>query len=130
MSTEFQWLAYTILLTALLWVPYVLNRFVVRGIVGTLANPVPDEPALAAWALRAKAAHQNAAVNLAIFAPLVLMLGVMAKSTSLSVFACQLYFWARLGHYLVYTFGIPGARTLTFVGGWAAQLCLLWVILG
>ena len=130
MSIEFKWLAYTVLLTALLWVPYVLNRMVVRGVWGTLQNPVPDEPALAAWALRAKAAHNNAVINLAIFAPLVLMLGVTGESTGLSVLACQLYFWARLLHYLVYAMGIPVARTLTFVAGWAAQLMLLWVLLG
>ena len=129
MSIEIRWLTYTVLLTALLWVPYVLNRMMVRGIWGTLQNPVPDEPALAGWALRAKAAHNNAVANLAIFAPLVLSLGVMSRSTSLSVLACQLYFWARLAHYLVYTFGIPGARTISFVVGWAAQLCLIWVIL-
>ena len=36
MSREIYWLALTLSLTLLFWVPYVLNRMIVRGIGGTL----------------------------------------------------------------------------------------------
>ena len=130
MNGELSWLAYTILMTALFWVPYVLNRMGVRGIWGTMQNPVPDKPGLAEWALRAKAAHDNAVSNLVIFAPLVLMISHLGAGNANSVLACQIYFWARLVHFVVYTAGLPGIRTLSFLTGWGAQLWLLWILLG
>src|SRR5713101_4654469 len=39
--------------------------------------------------------------------------------------ACAVYFWARLVHYLVFTFGIPVLRTLSFAVGFAAQAVLV-----
>jgi uncharacterized MAPEG superfamily protein len=40
------------------------------------------------------------------------------------------YFFARLAHFIVYTSGIPVMRTLMFTVGWAAQLVILFSILG
>jgi len=39
------------------------------------------------------------------------------------------YFFARLVHFVVYTLGIPVARTLAFTAGWLAQLVLIASIL-
>ena len=39
MTRELFWLTLTVILTGLLWVPYMLNRWQVRGIAGTMANP-------------------------------------------------------------------------------------------
>ena len=39
MSRELLWLTLTIGLTALIWVPYILDRIMVRGLWATLANP-------------------------------------------------------------------------------------------
>ena len=46
----------------------------------------------------------------------------------MTVGACIVYFWARLAHYVVYTMGIPVARTLTFTVGWLAQAALVLAI--
>ena len=72
MSKELYWLSLTLAMTALFWAPYVLNRMVVRGLLGTMANPSPGDAPLAPWAERAKRAHSNALENLALFAPAVL----------------------------------------------------------
>lgn len=125
MSLEIHWLTLTLGLTLLFWLPYVLNRLVVRGVGGTVANPRPDDAPLAAWAQRAKAAHANAVENLAVFAPAVLAVHALGLSSSLTVFACALYFWSRLAHFVVYTLGIPLARTLAFTGGWVATVLLV-----
>ena len=42
-TTELYWLTLTALMTALFWVPYVLNRMVVSGLGGTLAGAAPEE---------------------------------------------------------------------------------------
>ena len=41
MSRELFWLTLTVAMTALIWVPYILDRAMVRGLVGSLANPSP-----------------------------------------------------------------------------------------
>ena len=39
MTKELMWLTLTIILTGLLWVPYILDRAMVRGLMGAMANP-------------------------------------------------------------------------------------------
>ena len=130
MSAEFYWLVLTVAMTGLMWVPYILDRFATRGLMGTFANPSPELPPQSDWAVRLKAAHYNAVENLAVFAPLVLVLNVVGVSTGATVAACAVYFWARLVHVVVYTLGIPVVRTLAFLVGWAAQVALFLAIFG
>src|SRR3954471_14937273 len=114
MSRDLYWLAPILGVTALFWVPYVLNRMVVRGVAGTLANPTPADAPLAAWAQRAKAAHANAIENLAVFAPALLAVHMLDLGNATTAFAGALYFYSRLAHFVVYTAGIPVLRTLAF----------------
>ena len=71
MKTEIASLVWVSTFTAVLWIPYVLNRIMVRGIVSTVGYPV-DPPPLAPWAQRLRAAHANAVENLVVFAVLML----------------------------------------------------------
>ena len=82
MTTELYWLTLTALMTALFWVPYVLNRMAVTGLGNTLAGTAPDIGKLSDWAQRACRAHTNAIENLAIFAPVVQAALVPAESLS------------------------------------------------
>jgi uncharacterized MAPEG superfamily protein len=130
MSREIYWLTLTVGATALFWIPYVLNRMIVRGIGGTLANPSPDDKPLAPWATRARAAHANATENLVLFAPVALAVHVMGTGDQTTDFACALFFYSRLTHFVVYTAGIPGVRTLAFTGGWVGIIILVLRLLG
>lgn len=121
MTTELTWLTFVATLTALMWVPYILNMIAVRGLVDAVGYP-ENPPPMAGWAQRMKAAHVNAVENLVVFAALVLAAHAAGISNDLTVLACQLYFWARLVHLLAYTFAIPWVRTLAFVAGFAAQM--------
>jgi len=125
MSNELYWLSLTLAVTALLAFPYVLNRIAVRGLVGAMSNPAPDDIPLAPWAQRAQRAHTNAIENLVIFAPAVLAIQLLNRGDSLTAMACALFFFARLVHYVVYTAGIPVLRTLAFFGGWAGIAILV-----
>ena len=129
MTTELYWLTVTALMTALFWVPYVLNRMAVNGLGGTLAGGAPDGSTLSAWAQRARRAHTNAIENLAIFAPIVLTAHVLNISNGATKTAVVVYFFARLLHFVVYSAGIPAARTLTFTAGWLAQIAVIASIL-
>lgn len=130
MTQPLYWLTLTILMTALFWVVYILNAMVVRGIMGALANPSPDQKPLSPWAQRAKAAHSNAIENLVIFGLLILIAHAVGLTDGLITTAAMLYFVARLAHFVVYTAGIPVLRTLAFVVGWAAQIMVILALLG
>jgi uncharacterized MAPEG superfamily protein len=124
MTRELFWLTLTVIMTGLLWIPYVLNRTQVRGLGGTLANPSRNQKPHAEWATRLMFAHDNAVENLIVFAPLVLILNAIDYSTKWTVLACAVYFWSRVAHLIVYTMGLPVFRTLAFVVGFAAQVVL------
>jgi uncharacterized MAPEG superfamily protein len=128
MMRELFWLTMTVILTGLLWIPYVLNRCQVRGLSGAMANPARGDKPLAEWATRLMFAHDNAVENLVVFAPLVLILAQLDYSTKWTALACAVYFWARVAHLIVYTLGLPVFRTLAFTVGFIAQVVLVLAI--
>lgn len=131
MTPELYWLTLTVLMTGLFWLPYILDRIRVRGLVAALTSTtaeVTDDQSQ--WAKRAIRAHLNAIENLAVMAPAVLIAHAMNISTSATQTAVMVYFVARLVHYLVYTAGIPVVRTLAFAVGWMATVTVLLSILG
>ena len=128
MKTEITLLVQVTALTGILWIPYVLNRAVVRGIGNTVGYPQTPK-ALAPWAERLLAAHANAVENLAVFAALVLAAQAAGISTAVTVLACNVYLWSRVVHVIAYTLAIPWVRTLAFVGGFVAQMMFVWQLL-
>jgi uncharacterized MAPEG superfamily protein len=130
MTKELMWLTLSVVLTGLLWVPYILDRIAVRGLMGAMANPSRNDKPQSAWAQRLYFAHTNAVENLIVFAPLVLILDAIGYSSTGTVVACAVYFWARLAHVIVYVLGVPVLRTLAFAVGFAAQAALALAIFG
>ena len=125
MTHELQYLALTAAFTALLWVPYILNAVMVRGLVAAVSYPEVQKP-LAPWATRLKAAHYNAVENLVVFAALVLTAHASGVLTDVTLLATTVYFWARVAHAIVYTLAVPWLRTITFTIGW---LCCMAIAL-
>ena len=130
MTRELFWLTLTTIMTGLMWVPYILDRVMVRGLLPTLGNPKPGDKPQSAWAMRLYFAHTNAVENLVVFAILVLVLNALDVSTRVTAIACAVYFWARLAHAVVYTLGIPVLRTLAFTVGFLAQAALALALFG
>jgi NAD(P)-dependent dehydrogenase (short-subunit alcohol dehydrogenase family) len=60
MTTELYWMTLTVLITALFWVPYTLDRLAVRGTWTALSDTGPEtgQPH-SLWAQRAIKAHAN-----------------------------------------------------------------------
>ena len=69
----------------LLWIPYILDRTMVRGLMGAMANPSPRDKPQSPWAQRLYSAHLNAVENLVVFATLVLILHAQDHSTQSTV---------------------------------------------
>ena len=124
MTSELMSLTWVTTLTALMWMPYILNLIAVRGLVDAVGYPEDPKP-LSPWAAKMKAAHSNAVENLVVFAALVLIANAADVSNAVTVLACQIYFWARLVHLLSYTFAIPWVRTLAFAAGFACQIAIV-----
>ncbi|WP_315832516.1 MAPEG family protein [Bradyrhizobium prioriisuperbiae] len=125
MTRELFWLTLTVILTGLLWVPYMINRSQVRGLGGTMGNPTRTDKPHAEWANRLMFAHDNAVENLVIFAPLILILNAIDYSSKWTVLAAAVYFWARVAHVFVYMLGVPVFRTVAFTVGFIAQAVLV-----
>jgi uncharacterized MAPEG superfamily protein len=125
MTEELFWLVLTIIMTGLMWVPYTIDRMLVRGVEATLDNPGPNAIPQSPWAQRLMAAHTNAVENLVLFAPLVIILHLLRISNDTTVTACVLYFASRLAHAVIYAWGVPVFRTLSFLASWAALIILV-----
>ena len=109
--------------TALLWVPYVVNRMLVAGSGATVGYPA-ERPVLSPWARRLRDAHANAVENLIVFAALSLAALQAGISTPVTAAAGTLYLWSRIAHAITYMLGISWLRTIAFVGGFAAQVMI------
>ena len=130
MSSEIYWLTLTVLMTALFWVPYILNRMIEMGIWAAISNPNSDTTPRAAWAQRMTNAHSNAVENLVIFAPLVIAVHIVGTGNELTAIAVKTYFFVRLIHFVGYSAGIPLIRTIMFLIGVACQIVLALAVLG
>ena len=130
MTTETYWLVWSILLTATLWVPYILNRLIEQGVLKAIWDPDGETASEIGWAKRLMAAHANAVENLVIFAALVIILNLSGISTTLTVFASALYFFSRLAHVVLFTLRTPVLRIVAFFGGFIAQMMLAFTLLG
>ena len=129
MNTELTYLAWITAITAVMWVPYILDRAAVWGITDTVGYPDNPKPQ-SAWARRMKAAHANAVENLVVFATLVLAANALGITGGVVATAAIVYFWSRIVHAVAYTAALPWVRTLGFTGGFLAQMAVAWQILG
>ena len=109
LSTELYWLTLTIGMTAVMWLPYIINRMAELGIWSALWDPFGHTEARAAWANRMMQAHINAVENLVIFAPLVLLIHLTGQSSALTAIACVIYFVARVVHFVGFSLAAAGA---------------------
>src|SRR6266851_726399 len=114
MTTDLKYLALTAILTAALWIPYVIAQVKTNGPL-TPPNYVDPTPRpLPAWGKRADRAYLNAVECFAPFAALVIVAHVTGKADAMTAFWATCFFWLRLAHAVVYLFAIPYVRTLIF----------------
>jgi len=123
-SIEIFYLVLTAGLTSAIWIFYIGNRILELGTKATFNNPVIGHEPKAKWAQRLIRAHQNAVENLVIFTGLVVAVELSQLNNEITALAALTYFYARLAHVIIYTLGIPMARTLAFMVGFCCQLLL------
>jgi len=128
MKPELTYLVWVTIFTAVMWLPYVLDRMGTWGLTDTVGYPDTPKPQ-SAWARRMKSAHANAVENLVVFATLVLVANAVGIGNAATAFAAALYFWSRVVHFVAYTFALPWVRTLGFTGGFIAQAIFAWQLI-
>lgn len=128
LSIEQRDLVYVAVATALMWIPYTLALIARGGLMAAMGNR-DTATTLPAWAERARRAHANAAENLVLFAPLLLLASVVIPGDAAVVIAARVYLVARLVHYGVYVAGVPVIRTLAFFAGWGATVAIALALL-
>lgn len=128
MKTELLYLTFVTAFTGLMWVPYILDRVNVRGLLEAVGYPENPKPQ-SAWAQRLMRAHANAVENLVIFAALVLVAHAVGVTNTAIAGASIAYFWARVVHAIAYTLGVPWVRTIAFTVGFVAQAVIAWQLL-
>jgi len=128
-TIELHYLAASAALALLMWIPYVLNRLLVLGLLDTVGYPANPKP-LAPWADRLRKAHANHIENLVPFAAIVLVAEASGLNGPATATAAAVFFFARVVHAIAYTAGLPWIRTLAFTAGWAAMLWMLYAMHG
>ena len=132
METAYLYLALSGMLTLLLWTPYILARVFVWGLPTFLSNYPEGFPAQAPepplWAQRAQRAHLNMVETLpALVAVIVAATWLVGDAGGpLIGTLTQVFFFARLGHAIVYTLGIPYLRTPVYLVSWTCVLAIGW----
>lgn len=128
MTTDLRYLAFTAILTAALWIPYVVCQVLTNGPLAPANYVDPTPRPLPPWGRRADRAYLNAVENFAPFAALVIIAHIAGKADAMTVFWSAWFFWLRLAHAVVYLFGIPYVRTIVFTLSFVAVVGLFWEV--
>ena len=125
MTTDLVMLVWTALLCLLVPALYLIGRAQAPGGMAWAFGNRETTLAAAPWVGRAERAHRNLVENLGPFAVLVLVANVSGRADAATALGATLFFWARLGHVVVYTAGLVGVRTAVFFVGTAGELLIL-----
>lgn len=122
MTPDLSYLSYTALLTAALWIPYVVCQVMTSGPLAPTNYRDPTPRPVPLWGRRADRAYLNAIEVFAPFAALVIIVHVAGKSNGMTAFWAAWFFWTRVIHAVVYWLAIPYIRTLAFTAGFVGVI--------
>lgn len=129
MASDLKYLAYMSMLTAALWIPYIVCQVMNNGplqpknyLDPSLPRPVP------AWGQRAHRAYLNAIEVFAPFAALVIAAQLSGKANAMTAFWSASFFYLRLAHAIVYWAGLPYLRTVLFTLAFITEVGIFWEV--
>ena len=129
MTPDLHYLALTAILTASLWIPYVICQVITNGFLTPPNYLDPEARDVPLWGKRADRALMNAIEVFGGFAALVIVAHIANKANAMTAMWAAVFFWARLAHAIVYWFAIPYVRTLVFTIGYVAIVGIFWEII-
>ncbi|ACY15105.1 MAPEG family protein [Haliangium ochraceum] len=130
LTFDLRMLVYTCFLALVMPMVYLPGRLARPAVRNwAIGNRTGEEPEAAAWVGRAVRAHRNILESLPVFGALVLVAHVSGEANETTARAAQIFFWARVAHFLVYVAGIPYLRTLVFGVSVVAEVVIALQIL-
>jgi uncharacterized MAPEG superfamily protein len=129
MSTDLKYLALTAMLTASLWIPYVVSQVLTNGFLEPANYQDPSPRPVPLWGKRADRVYINAIETFAPFAALVILIQLTSKADSTTAFWAASFFWLRVLHAIVYWLAIPYIRTLVFTLGYVCVIGLFYKLM-
>jgi uncharacterized MAPEG superfamily protein len=129
MSPDLKYLAFTALLTASLWIPYVVAQVRTNGPLQPANYVDPTQRPLPPWGKRADRAYLNAIETFAPFAALVILIHLAAKANATTAILAASFFWLRVAHSVVFWAAIPYVRTIVFTLGYVVILGLFYQLM-
>ena len=127
MSPDLKMLVWTIALTFVEMLVAVLFANEQLGL-GMLAGNREGLPELTSFAGRAQRAHRNMLESLPLFIAMVLVAQIAGRTNSATLTGCELFFWGRLAHWLIYVIGIPWLRTLAWLVSVIGLIAIFWQV--
>ena len=129
MTPDLKYLSFTAILTAALWIPYVVSQVMANGFLRPVNYVDPAPRPVPLWGRRADRVYMNAVETFAPFAVLVLLVHLTGKANSTTATCALFFFWMRVTHAVVYWFAIPYIRTAVFTLGFFAEVGLFWQLI-
>jgi len=129
MSTDLKYLAFTAMLTAALWLPYITCQVMTNGFLEPSNYRDPAQRPVPLWGKRADRAYLNAVEAFAPFAALVIVAHLAGKANAMTAFWAVSFFWLRLAHAIVFLLAVPYIRTVLFTLGFVAVAGIFWEII-
>jgi uncharacterized MAPEG superfamily protein len=129
MTTELKYLAFTAMLTAALWIPYVVCQVMTNGFLQPENYVDPAQRPVPLWGKRADRTYLNAVEVFAPFAALVVIAHVTGKANAMTAFWAMSFFWLRVVHAVVYWLAFPYIRTVVFTLGFICIAGLFWEVI-
>lgn len=129
MSTDLKYLAFTAILTAALWIPYIACQVMTNGWLEPPNYRDPAQRPVPLWGKRADRAYLNAVEAFAPFAALVIVAHLTGKANAMTAFWAMSFFWLRLAHAIVFWLAIPYIRTVLFTLGFVAVAGIFWEVI-
>jgi len=129
MSVDLKYLAFTAMLTATLWIPYIVAQVLTNGFLSPQNYVDPTPRPVPFWGQRAHRVYLNALETFAPFAALVILIQLTGKADPMTAFWTMSFFWLRVAHAIVFLAAIPYIRTLIFVLGWVTVIGLFYELM-
>ena len=126
MTPDLRYLAFTAMLTASLWIPYVVCQVLTNGFLAPVNYVDPEPRQLPLWGKRTNRALMNGVEVLGGFAAMVVVAHLAGKANAMTAMWATIFFWARAVHAVVYWFGIPYVRTIVFTAGYVCIAGIFW----
>jgi uncharacterized MAPEG superfamily protein len=125
MTIELQMLAWSVVLGLAEIIVAVEAATLVRGVRWNMSSREEPLPPLAGMPGRLDRAYRNFLETFPFFAAAVLVCHLAGREGTLSLVGVQLYFWARLAHFLLYAFDVTVVRSIVWLAATVGILLLL-----